>query len=654
MSKLLKSKILLGVLVVVAMFAVVGFSSPSKAAADCSITVTLRVGSTGEQVKCLQTVVGATADGNFGPLTKASVMAWQSGHGLVADGVFGPKSNAVLLGLGLGGTYPAGCSSNSGYSSTTGLPCSGGFPAGCSSSVGYSSTTGQPCSGGSTNLPAGCTSTSGYSTTTGQACSGTIVNANGEGSVAVTFDAIPANNLVVNKGETKDVMALKIKATGSDMNVSRVWLDLNARIWLSASEASVWDGSTALAVVPLSASTVLETTTGSAWQLQFNGLNVTVPVGTTKVLTVKITRPTLTSASAAIVAAATSSVRATDAAGFSTTYTFAARDINLTGTAAATDGTLTATLNINSPVAQSVSGLSATAGTLTPVKLMDFDLKATTGPINVSLISGTATSTGTIAEDVASLELRDGVNVLASVTGAGTFSFQSLNIDIPADTTKTLSIWAKVNHIAASYVVKGDGINVAVTAVTATTGPSFTSASITPTVTGFIQYLFRYAPTLTVGATSAVQVEGSAVGKKAANLSLAFNVTAPSGSDIYVNFTDGTLCGGTYPATKIGNAACSSTTIGGTMTTAVTVSGAASKGTGTLATWDKVAAGSTRTFTITGYVPDGNTAGFTGLTMATNGLQWTDTDNITISGVASTEQTWGMADFKTGTVNVTA
>src|SRR3989338_5916939 len=106
----LKSKFLTGVLVVAVMFvgAVALTASPETASADCSITSTLRQGSTGVQVQCLQTIVGATADGKFGPLTKAAVMAWQSGHGLVADGVVGPLTRAALAGAPTG-NFPAGC-----------------------------------------------------------------------------------------------------------------------------------------------------------------------------------------------------------------------------------------------------------------------------------------------------------------------------------------------------------------------------------------------------------------------------------------------------------------------------------------------------------------------------------------------------------------
>lgn len=61
-------------------------------------TVTLRVGSTGSQVMAMQKVVGTTADGVFGPATKAAVMAWQSNNGLVADGIVGPNTGAAMSG----------------------------------------------------------------------------------------------------------------------------------------------------------------------------------------------------------------------------------------------------------------------------------------------------------------------------------------------------------------------------------------------------------------------------------------------------------------------------------------------------------------------------------------------------------------------------
>jgi len=58
-------------------------------------TTTLKVGSTGDAVKAVQTVVGATVDGVYGSLTAAKVKVWQAANGLTADGVFGAQSKAV-------------------------------------------------------------------------------------------------------------------------------------------------------------------------------------------------------------------------------------------------------------------------------------------------------------------------------------------------------------------------------------------------------------------------------------------------------------------------------------------------------------------------------------------------------------------------------
>ncbi len=94
--------------------------------AGCPITTTLRVGSAGEQVKCLQAQVGAMADGRFGPLTKAAVVSFQLKNGLVGDGIVGPMTRMALLRPQIAsGNYPEGCTSAIGYSPLTGVRCNG-------------------------------------------------------------------------------------------------------------------------------------------------------------------------------------------------------------------------------------------------------------------------------------------------------------------------------------------------------------------------------------------------------------------------------------------------------------------------------------------------------------------------------------------------
>jgi hypothetical protein len=67
------------------------------------LTRTLRQGMTGTDVAMVQRIVGATADGIFGPKTKRAVMVWQSknrdhrGRALAVDGIVGPLTREAML-----------------------------------------------------------------------------------------------------------------------------------------------------------------------------------------------------------------------------------------------------------------------------------------------------------------------------------------------------------------------------------------------------------------------------------------------------------------------------------------------------------------------------------------------------------------------------
>lgn len=52
-------------------------------------------GDTGDKVAAIQAIVGAEADGDWGPLTTAAVKAWQTAHGLTSDGLWGPLCEAA-------------------------------------------------------------------------------------------------------------------------------------------------------------------------------------------------------------------------------------------------------------------------------------------------------------------------------------------------------------------------------------------------------------------------------------------------------------------------------------------------------------------------------------------------------------------------------
>lgn len=57
----------------------------------------LKLGSTGEEVRKLQELLGVDAIGKFGPKTEAAVKGWQSAHGLTPDGIVGDATWAKMF-----------------------------------------------------------------------------------------------------------------------------------------------------------------------------------------------------------------------------------------------------------------------------------------------------------------------------------------------------------------------------------------------------------------------------------------------------------------------------------------------------------------------------------------------------------------------------
>lgn len=144
-----KSKLFVIAIAFVAVFAVASVAS----AADLGST-TLRKGSTGPYVVTLQTMLGVSADGAFGPMTEAAVKAWQASHGLVADGIVGPATKAAMNSAS-GVTPPpaSGCQAGWTVNPMTGAPCTAQLPAGCLPGYMFSPTSGAKCVAGTTPTP---------------------------------------------------------------------------------------------------------------------------------------------------------------------------------------------------------------------------------------------------------------------------------------------------------------------------------------------------------------------------------------------------------------------------------------------------------------------------------------------------------------------
>lgn len=63
---------------------------PAPETSKPALSNSLRIGSTGNSVRYLQSVLGIKADGQFGPITDRAVRAFQSANGLKVDGIVGP------------------------------------------------------------------------------------------------------------------------------------------------------------------------------------------------------------------------------------------------------------------------------------------------------------------------------------------------------------------------------------------------------------------------------------------------------------------------------------------------------------------------------------------------------------------------------------
>lgn len=85
-----------------------GVSTGGTASGSSCATSTVRYGSTGSAVRTLQSRIGVTSDGVFGPRTLSALRTYQRSHGLVVDGVAGPATWRSLGCSTSGGTGSGG------------------------------------------------------------------------------------------------------------------------------------------------------------------------------------------------------------------------------------------------------------------------------------------------------------------------------------------------------------------------------------------------------------------------------------------------------------------------------------------------------------------------------------------------------------------
>jgi hypothetical protein len=537
-----------------------------------SFSRSLTVGSRGADVTELQAMLYANGflsvspTGYFGALTKAALAKWQGSVGITpASGYFGPITRGYIASHGTGG-----------------MP-----------------------QGGPVTCPPGFTCTP-----AGGPVGGTLDNS--DGSLSVSLSSY-AGNTTIKKGETKDMVAVKLQATAGKVSVSRFDVRMNNRPWLYFSKITLRDtDGNVIATKSLSGSSdVTEITVGSDYLVRFEGLNYVVSPGMDKTLvvsgTVVSSTDKLSSNVDIIVSVPNSSIRTvngkgyTDSLGLGTVAVSGTtgRTITLTGTGST--GNIVGKLNSSSP--RDIVPTS-TSGETNDVVLGIFDLKSENSNSTISTLSfniGTSTNgSATAAAIFKNLRLTDGSNTWSgdlSYSGGttATTTFTNLNIALAQDAWKTLTLKATIadqDDFTAGLVASTSlliqpisvvGVDSAFNTVTATganrvTGNDLTFTSNAVTVTS-----------ATKDARTPITQSNSTTGyNESWNVTLKNN----SNNDLYISAVSNTAIA--TSSTYNGSVSTTGTTTLSTITVGSTIGGDVA-GTAFI-----LPSGSSRTFTLSG------------------------------------------------------
>lgn len=482
MSNLFKSKTFKvgGLVIAVAMMLSVA-ASVSAATTTTTTTTTvvasaftysgvMKAGMSGPGISTLQAALNSVqtlqlvVDGKFGPATKAGVMAFQASHGLVADGIVGPKTGAALTAatvavITIPSNFPAGCTSNAGFSTTTGQSCavSMTLPAGCTSTAGFSPTTGMSCSA-SSGLPAGCTSTSGFSPTTGMSCGSGSTGVSGTNGYLSDFGSDSANRVsTVYESEMNKVVAgFRATARLSSQNVDRVRVTIvnagtgSANLAKYITSATLWQDGTKLQTINVADAS--RGTSDDIFTFNFSGLHANIPKDQVGHFYLSVN--------------AVSSLDSSDAINSSWTVSFVAGGVSASSpdgsydtypSTAITQTALkfgkfvsngvkaTVGLSSSNPAATSLA-VNNTAST-NGVTLLKFTVKATNSDLTLRKVPVQITSTtSNVANIVQTLKLYRGANLVDSVDG-------SAIVDVSgAGTTCNASDTSLASGLAGCYI----------------------------------------------------------------------------------------------------------------------------------------------------------------------------------------------------------
>jgi len=627
-----------------------GTTTTTTTTGTSCFTTDLSQGMTSDAVKLLQSKLGVIQTGYFGPLTLAAVKNFQTQYGISpVAGYVGPITRAKLNSLYCGTT-----------TTTTTTDTTSTVP-GCAAGALFSATTGASCT---TSTVAGCAPGALFSATTGASCTTTPTDTTTATEGTLTAVASPIFvETTIKKGDVqKPILAAKLEAKNSDINLQRVDVVINGtsiQPWKTYTSFDLYINGSLIKSIPAVKENFLENTYATNYTLRFDNISVNiVKSGSADVVLKASAQSNPENTNTATFEFEQNAFRGLDSKGLDQYAVTAAQDSANTfktgnlAPAAASTGTLTFSLSASSPKAGFIIG-NKTA-TSVDKEIAKFDVKAENRDVTIKTLKVTMTDTGGLTS---AIKLYDGTNILASVAGGnGDATFSNLNIVVAKDTTKTLTVKVDLKPIDGSTIAEGLTLVSAITAnatqITAidSSDTMLTNTEITGTSTSKLMTAYTAAPLLTFVSANITKTVQAGQDDQA-DATIVFDITA-QGGDIYFksNTTLGTILVddgmGTHNNFTASDGAPGGDDGVGTYTFASTAE-----------VYDAntflVRSGQTARITISGHV---TTVGQTGYTnMALDQLIWgpdaTPTE-YTIKGITATVN-YDLTAFKTNDVSLT-
>ncbi|MDE1975459.1 MAG: peptidoglycan-binding protein [Patescibacteria group bacterium] len=574
-----------------------------------SFNTNLTIGSTGSDVVALQTALiaagydipaissGAAAKGYFGSQTQTAVKAYQSAHSIPNTGFVGPLTRAAL--------NSGSSMSSSSSSTTTAVNC----PAG------YTCTANTPAP--VVNCPAGytCTANTGTGTVTGTA--GTGLTAGTDGSLTVSTSAFVSSGQSLKKGDTKDVVAVRLQATAGPVSIQRFDVHFSVRPWLFFNQVTLKDSTgKVIATKPINSSAdATEVTVGSDYLVRFDGLNYVVTPGSDVDLAVGVSvlpaTDKIPSGGQAVTALIDSnSIRDVNGIGVTETVggVTSANPLPTTGAGASTF-TLTSTgsvADISTKIAASapasqVSQVVNANNTTNDVPLGFFSLKAQNNSATVNNMNFQINTNPAFTETGLFSNVRIVVGGqtygASSFNAAGLAKFTNLTINLPQDQWVDVKLMADVaatsSDVLASSTMVADSIDAVDSDYNQATVGTKTYTQATNDQTSVNTLLTINSMSISGMSASNVQdiVSASNGPTIAESVAYTFTLTNNSNNNLYVSSNVSTFINGTStdPAS---NASSTITAFNPLPAVAGDVSGSAYI----------IPTGSSRTFTVTGLI----------------------------------------------------